>query len=41
MQLHSTVEDLTLQGVSKLPNGDVFTAYLAARGKLSAAIELK
>jgi hypothetical protein len=35
------VEDLTLLGVSRLPNGAVFTAYLAARGKLAAEIEVE
>jgi hypothetical protein len=41
VQLHGTVEDLTLLGVSRQPNGAVFTAYIAARGKLSAEIEEK
>jgi len=37
--LHGTLEALSLLGVSRQPNADVFTAYLSASGKLSAEIE--
>jgi hypothetical protein len=39
VQLHGTVQDLELLGVYRLPNGDVFTAYLSAKGTISAEIE--
>ena len=39
VQLHGTLEDLTLLGVSRQPGGPVFTAYLSATGKVSAEIE--
>ncbi|HYJ19106.1 MAG TPA: DUF4403 family protein, partial [Burkholderiales bacterium] len=39
MQLHGEVQELNLVGVYRLPNGKVFTAYLAAKGKVSAVIE--
>ena len=39
VQLHGTLEALSLLGVSRQPNADVFTAYLSASGKLSAEIE--
>ena len=40
VQLHGTVEELTLLSVSCLPGSDVFTAYLTARGKVSAEIDV-
>ncbi len=39
MQLHGTVEELNLVGVYRLPNGDVFTAFLEAKGKIWAEVE--
>jgi len=39
VQLHGTVEELNLVGVYRLPNGDVFTAFLEADGKVSAEVE--
>jgi hypothetical protein len=39
MQLHGQVQELNLVGVYRLPNGKVFTAYLAAKGTVSAVIE--
>jgi hypothetical protein len=39
MQLHGTVDELTLLGVSRQPGSAVFTAYILARGKLSAEID--
>jgi hypothetical protein len=39
VQLHGKVEDLNLLGVYRLPNGDVFTAFLAAKGKISADVD--
>jgi hypothetical protein len=39
VQLHGTLEELTLLGVLRQPGADVFTAYLSATGKLSAEIE--
>jgi len=41
VQLHGTVEDLEMVGVYRLPNGDVFTAFLTARGKISADVDLQ
>src|SRR5215471_10683452 len=41
MQLHGSVEQLDLVGVYRLPNGDVFTAFLTASGKISADIDLQ
>jgi len=38
VQLHGTVEDLNLLGISRPANGAVFTVYLAARGKVSAEV---
>lgn len=40
VQLQGKVTDLTLLGVSRIPNGAVFTAYLAAHGTVSAEIDL-
>lgn len=39
VQLHGEVQELDLLGVYRLPNGKVFTAYLAARGKVRAEVE--
>ena len=39
VQLHGKVDDLGLVGVYRLPNGDVFTAFLAAKGKVWAEVE--
>ncbi len=39
VQLHGTVEELRLLGVYRLPNGDVLTAFLEARGKMSAEVD--
>jgi hypothetical protein len=39
VHLHGTVEELNLLGVYRLPNGDVFTAYLAASGKITADVD--
>jgi hypothetical protein len=39
VQLHGTVEELNLLGVYRLPNGDVFTAFLAANGKVWAEVD--
>ena len=39
VQLHGKVEELSLLGVSRHTNDVVFTAFLAARGKVSAEIE--
>jgi hypothetical protein len=39
VQLHGTLEDLTLLGVLRQPGSAVFTAYLSATGKVSAEIE--
>jgi hypothetical protein len=39
VQLHGTLEELTLLGVLRQPGADVFTAYLSATGKVSAEIE--
>ena len=41
VQLHGVVEQLDLVGVYRLPNGDVFTAFLTASGKISADIDLQ
>jgi len=38
MQLHGQVQSLDILGVYRLPNGKVFTAYLAAKGTLAAEI---
>jgi len=39
VQLHGTVQELRLLGVYRLPNGDVFTAFLEAKGKMSAEVD--
>lgn len=39
VQLHGMVREMDLVGVYRLPNGKVFTAYLAAKGTLSAEID--
>ena len=39
MQLHGAVQELRLLGVYRLPNGDVFTAFLEAKGKVWAEVE--
>ncbi len=39
VQLHGTVQELKLLGVYRLPNGDVFTAFLEAKGKMSAEVD--
>ena len=39
VQLHGTVDELKLLGVYRLPNGDVFTAFLEARGKMWAEVD--
>lgn len=39
VQLHGTVHELRLLGVYRLPNGDVFTAFLEAKGKMSAEVD--
>ena len=41
VQLHGTVEDLDLLGVYRLPNGDVFTAFLEAQGKMWAEVDVQ
>jgi hypothetical protein len=41
VQLHGTVQDLRLLGIFRLENGDMFTAYLAATGKISADIDVQ
>ena len=41
MQLHGTVQELELVGVYRLPNGDVFTAYLNAKGTITAEIDVQ
>ena len=41
VQLHGTVQDLNLRGVYRLENGDVFTAYLSATGKISADVDVE
>ena len=41
VQLHGTVQDLSLLGVYRLENGDVFTAYLSAAGKVSADVDVE
>ena len=41
VQLHGTVQDLSLLGIFRLENGDMFTAYLAATGKISADIDVQ
>ena len=38
-QLHGTVQEFRLLGVYRLPNGDVLTAFLEAKGRISAEIE--
>jgi hypothetical protein len=40
VQLHGTVQDLSLVGIYRLPNSSVFTAYLAARGKIRAEVDV-
>jgi hypothetical protein len=39
VQLHGTVDELKLLGVYRLPNGDVFTAFLEAKGKMWAEVD--
>jgi hypothetical protein len=39
LQLHGTVKELRLLGVYRLPNGDVFTAFLEAKGTMSAEVD--
>ena len=39
VQLHGKVDNLSLVGVYRLPNGDVFTAFLVAKGKVWAEVE--
>ena len=41
VQLHGSVEQLDLVGVYRLPNGDVFTAFLTASGKISADVDVQ
>lgn len=41
VQLHGSVEQLDLVGVYRVPNGDVFTAFLTASGKVSADVDLQ
>ena len=41
VQLHGTVQELRLIGVYRLPNGDVFTAFLEANGKMSAEVDVQ
>jgi hypothetical protein len=41
MQLHGTVQELELLGVYRLPNGDVFTAYLSAKGTITAEVDVQ
>jgi hypothetical protein len=39
VQLQGTVQELRLLGVYRLPNGDIFTAFLEAKGKMSAEVD--
>jgi hypothetical protein len=39
VQLHGTVQELKLLGVYRLPNGDEFTAFLEAKGKMWAEVD--
>jgi hypothetical protein len=39
MQLHGTVQDFDVLGVYRLPNGNVFTAYLSAKGTITAEVD--
>lgn len=39
VQLHGAVQEFRLLGVYRLPNGDVLTAFLEAKGKLWAEVE--
>ena len=39
VQLQGTVQELKLIGVYRLPNGDIFTAFLEAKGKMSAEVD--
>jgi hypothetical protein len=41
MQLHGTVQELELLGVYRLPNDDVFTAYLSAKGTITAEVDVQ
>jgi hypothetical protein len=39
LQLHGEVQNLNLVGVYRLPKASVFTAYLAASGKIRAEVD--
>ncbi len=39
VQLHGAVQEFRLLGVYRLPNGEVFTAFLEAKGKIWAEVE--
>jgi hypothetical protein len=39
LQLHGEVQNLNLVGVYRLPKGSIFTAYLAASGKIRAEVD--
>jgi hypothetical protein len=39
VQLHGAVQEFRLLGVYRLPNGDVLTAFLEAKGNLWAEVE--
>ena len=41
VHLHGTVQELRLVGVYRIPNGSVFTAHLAARGKIWAEVDVQ
>ena len=41
VHLHGDVQELHLVGVYRLPNGSVFTAYLAATGKIWAEVDVQ